>query len=244
MPTALITGSGKNIGRGIALALAQDGFNLVINGATNQSAVDETVAATQALGVEALGVMADIGEAESLDRLISAAMDAFGGVDVLVNNAAIRPSVGFLEMTDADWNRVRAVNLDAVYSLCKAFLPGMVERGFGRIVNFTGMHAMRGYVGRAHVSTTKHAVWGLTKSLGKEAATNGVCVNCITPAAVKTRIFDQITQEHIDYMLSKIPMGRFGLVEEMAALVAWLTSSECSFTTGGVFDISGGRATY
>ncbi|HEX9489771.1 MAG TPA: SDR family oxidoreductase, partial [Stellaceae bacterium] len=140
--------------------------------------------------------------------------------------------------------KVIEVDLNGVFLCCRAVVPGMVKRNYGRIVNIASIAGKEGNPNAAPYSAAKAGVISLTKSLGKELARTGVRVNCITPAAVKTAIFDQITQQHIDYMLSKIPMGRFGTVEEMAAMIAWLASEECSFTTGGVFDVSGGRATY
>jgi len=241
--TALITGSGKNIGRGIALGLAEDGFNIVVNGVSNQAAVQKTVSDIKALGVEAFGVMADIGYPEALAGLIKDAMDAFGGVDVLVNNAAIRPSHGFIEMSDEDWTRVMNVNFGSVHGLSKAFLPGMVERGYGRIINFAGMHAMRGYVGRAHVSTSKHAVWGLTKSLGREFAAQGVTANVISPGPINGDYEDSRTLDGIKATVAQVPANRMGEPSEVAALVKLLVSDEGSYINAQMLQINGGGQT-
>lgn len=241
--TALITGSGKNIGRGIALSLAKEGFNIVVNGVSNPDAIEKTVAEINALGVKSIGILADIGENDGLSKLKGAALDTFGGVDVLVNNAAIRPSTGFLEMTDDQWERVMNVNLGAVRMLSKAFIPGMVDRGYGRIINFTGMHAMRGYVGRAHVSTSKHAVWGLTKSLGKEFAAKGITANVISPGPIDGEYEDSRTLDGIKATVAQVPANRMGHPSEVAALVKLLVSDEGSYINAQMLQINGGAQT-
>ncbi|MGY9002622.1 MAG: SDR family NAD(P)-dependent oxidoreductase [Rhodospirillales bacterium] len=241
--TALITGSGKNIGRGIALSLAKEGFNIVVNGVSNPDAIEKTVAEINALGVKSIGILADIGENDGLSKLKGAALDTFGGVDVLVNNAAIRPSTGFLEMTDDQWERVMNVNLGAVRMLSKAFIPGMVDRGYGRIINFTGMHAMRGYIGRAHVSTSKHAVWGLTKSLGKEFAAKGITANVISPGPIDGEYEDSRTLDGIKATVAQVPTNRMGHPSEVAALVKLLVSDEGSYINAQMLQINGGAQT-
>jgi 2-dehydro-3-deoxy-L-rhamnonate dehydrogenase (NAD+) len=164
---------------------------------------------------------------------------------VLVNNAGItggnKPS---WEFTPEEWRRVIDVDLTGVFLCCRAVVPLMLPRGYGRIVNVASIAGKEGNPNAAHYSAAKAGVIAYTKALGKELATRGVLVNCVTPAVIETEILKQMTPEHIQYMLSKIPMGRFGKVEEAAALVAWLCTADCSFTTGGVFDLSGGRATY
>ena len=164
---------------------------------------------------------------------------------MLVNNAGIAgPSVLTWDYPVEDWRRVLAIDLDGVFLCCRAVVPAMIEAGYGRIVNVASIAGKEGNPNASAYSAAKAGVIALTKSLGKELAEHDIAVNCITPAAAQTRIFEQISQAHIDYMLSKIPRGRFVEVGEVAALVAWLASKECSFTTGGVFDLSGGRATY
>jgi 3-oxoacyl-[acyl-carrier protein] reductase len=171
--------------------------------------------------------------------------DRHGKIDILVNNAGVTGGNGKLwELDPAIWRRVVEVNLVAPFLVCRAVVPVMLQNGWGRIVNVASIAGKDGNPNASHYSASKAGLIGLTKSLGKELATSGILVNCITPAAAKTDIFDQMKQEHIDFMLSKIPMGRFVQVEEIAAMITWLASEECSFSTGAVFDISGGRAVY
>jgi 3-oxoacyl-[acyl-carrier protein] reductase len=176
---------------------------------------------------------------------IEGALARLERVDVLVNNAGIAglnaPTVDY---PIEEWERVLRVNLTSQFLCCRAVAPRMVKAGYGRIVNIASVAGKEGNPNASAYSSSKAAVIGLTKSLGKELAKNNITVNCVTPAAVKTPIFDQVSQQHIDYMLSKIPMGRFGLVEEIAATVCWACTEDCSFTTGATFDLSGGRATY
>jgi 3-oxoacyl-[acyl-carrier protein] reductase len=174
-----------------------------------------------------------------------ATLQKHGQIDVLVNNAGIAGGNGATwELDPAIWRRVIEVNLVAPYLVSRAIAPHMIARRYGRIVNVASIAGKEGNPNASHYSASKAGVIALTKSLGKELAKSGVLVNCVTPAAAKTAIFADITQQHIDFMLSKIPMGRFLLVEELAAMVTWLASEDCAFSTGAVFDISGGRATY
>jgi 2-dehydro-3-deoxy-L-rhamnonate dehydrogenase (NAD+) len=176
---------------------------------------------------------------------ISAALEKLDKVDVLVNNAGIAgKNVPTVDYPIEEWERVLRINLTSQFLCCRAVAPRMVKAKYGRIVNIASIAGKEGNPNAVAYSASKAGVISLTKSLGKELAQSGVLVNCVTPAAAKTAIFDQMTQQHIDYMLSKIPMARFVEVDEIAALVCWLASEECSFSTGGVFDISGGRATY
>jgi len=176
---------------------------------------------------------------------ISSALEKMAKVDVLVNNAGIAgKNVPTVDYPIEEWERVLRTNLTSQFLCCRAVAPRMVKAGYGRIVNIASVAGKEGNPNAVAYSASKAGVISLTKSLGKELAQTGVLVNCVTPAAAKTAIFDQMTKQHIDYMLSKIPMGRFVEVDEIAALVCWLASEDCSFSTGGVFDISGGRATY
>ena len=187
-------------------------------------------------------------ELTDADAVAEASLDtvkALGEIDILVNNAGIAgPTEPSWEYALKDWRRVIDVDLNAVYYCCRAVVPRMREQDYGRIVNVASIAGKEGNPNAAAYSAAKAGVIALTKSIAKETADKNISVNCITPAAARTRIFDQISQQHIDYMLSKIPRGRFVQVEEIAAMVTWLVSEENSFTTGGVFDLSGGRATY
>jgi len=175
----------------------------------------------------------------------AATVGALGGIDILVNNAGITGgNAPTWELAPDVWRRVIDVNLVAPYLTCRSIVPYMIAAGYGRIVNIASVAGKEGNPNASHYSASKAGLIALTKSLGKELATKGILVNAVAPAAARTAIFDSMTQQHIDYMLSKIPMGRFLEVDEAAAMVAWLVSAECSFATGAVFDLSGGRATY
>ncbi len=238
---AIITGGA----RGIGLAIAQ---RFIASGAAvglwdmDPAAID---AAKKHLGPKSHGHAVDITDEAGVARATDASEKALGRIDILVNNAGITgPNKPTWEYPVADWRRVIDVDLTGVFLCSRAVVPGMVRRGYGRVVNIASVAGKEGNPNAPAYSAAKAGVIGLTKSLGKELAGKGVIVNCVTPAAAKTDIFKQMTQQQIDYMFSKIPMGRFVEVEEIAALVAWLASEDCSFSTGGVFDISGGRATY
>lgn len=187
----------------------------------------------------------DITSAESVATAATATAAALGKLDILINNAGIAGTNAKTWETDPkEWRRVLEINLTGPFHCCRAVIPHLLHNGYGRIVNIASIAGKEGNPNAAHYSASKAGVISLTKSLGKELATSNVVVNCVTPAVIATDILKQMSQSHIDYMLSKIPMGRFGKTEEAAALVAWLCSEDCSFTTGAVFDLSGGRATY
>ena len=187
----------------------------------------------------------DVSDAAAVERATAKALADLGKIDALVNNAGVAGlNAPTAEYPVEEWERVLRVNLTSQFLCCRALAPHMVKRKYGRIVNIASIAGKEGNPNAAAYSASKAGVIALTKSLGKELAQTGVLVNCVTPAAAKTAIFDQMTRQHIDYMLSKIPMNRFVTVEEIAALACWLASEDCSFSTGAVFDISGGRATY
>ena len=187
----------------------------------------------------------DVSDLAAVEKARDATLKAFGKIDILVNNAGIAGINKTVWETDLDeWRKVLRINLDGPFICCKAIVPAMIDRKYGRIVNIASIAGKEGNPNAAHYSASKAGVIALTKSLGKELAAHDILVNAVTPAAAKTAIFDQMTQQHIDFMLSKIPKNRFVLVEELAAMVAWLASEDCAFSTGAVFDISGGRATY
>jgi 3-oxoacyl-[acyl-carrier protein] reductase len=238
---AVVTGAGAGLGLAIASRLAASGARVALwdrDAAALASAVTMIGAAAHAVAVD---VSSESVIADALRETIS----RFGGIDVLVNNAGISgPNATTWEYPVDDWRRVVDINLTGTFLCCRAVVPNMLAAGYGRVVNVASVAGKEGNPNAPAYSASKAAVIALTKSLGKELARSGVVVNCVTPAAVRTAIFDQMAEEHIQFMLSKIPMGRFGLVEEVAALVAWLCTEECSFSTGAVFDLSGGRATY
>ncbi len=240
---AAVTGAAEGIGRAIAERLLASGAAVALWD-LNPDRLGETRDALAARG-SVHGVTVDVTDAASVEAAVADTEAALGGIDVLVNNAGIAgPNAVTWEYPLDDWRQVMAVDLNGVFHCCRAVLPGMIERNYGRVVNIASIAGKEGNPNASAYSAAKAGVIALTKSLGKELAGYDIAVNCVTPAAARTRIFDQITQQHIDYMLSKIPRGRFVTVEEVAGLVAWLASRECSFSTGAVFDISGGRATY
>ena len=198
-----------------------------------------------ALGAAAHTQRVDVADPAAVDAAAQATAEALGGIDVLVCSAGITgPNVPLADYPVDEWKRVFDVNVNGVFLCNRAVVPIMKRKNYGRIVNVASVAGKEGNPNASAYSASKAAVMGLTKSLGKELAATGIRVNCVTPAAVRTAIFDQMTQQHIDFMLSKIPVGRFGLVEEIASLIGWLASEDCSFSTGAVFDVSGGRATY
>lgn len=241
--TALITGAGQNIGRAIAIALAADGLNVIISGQTNRAACDETANAVAATGREALVAMGDVGVPDDCRRIAQEGIRRFGRIDVLVHNAAIRPLSPFLEMEEAEWRRVMDVNLTASFWLAQACLPGMVEAGWGRIVLFAGMNAIHGYNGRAHVSVSKHGNWGLAKALGKEFGPKGITTNVVSPGPIASEHTDRSLTEHIQSQTGRIPVGRLGSPEEVAAVVALLASEMGAFINGQIINVNGGAET-
>ncbi len=193
----------------------------------------------------ALSVAGDVSSSSDVKDAVARVEEALGPIDVLVCSAGIPGrSLRTVDVDDEEWKRVLAVNTDGVFFCNRAVLPGMTERGYGRIVNVASIAGKEGNPMAAAYSASKAAVIALTKSIGKDVARTGVLVNCVAPAVIETPILDGITQEHVDYMVERIPMGRMGTVEEVAALVCWLASEECSFSTGATYDISGGRAVY
>jgi 2-dehydro-3-deoxy-L-rhamnonate dehydrogenase (NAD+) len=239
--TAAITGGAMGIGLAVARRLAAGGARIALW--DRDAAALE--AARSALGGDTRAFPLDVADAAAVERVAQATAAAFGGIDVLVCSAGITgPNVPLADYPVDEWKRVFDVNVHGVFLCNRAVVPLMQKKDYGRIVNIASVAGKEGNPNASAYSASKAAVIGLTKSLGKELAKTGIRVNCVTPAAVRTAIFDQMTQQHIDFMLAKIPIGRFGTVDEIAALVAWLATEECSFSTGAVFDLSGGRATY
>jgi 2-dehydro-3-deoxy-L-rhamnonate dehydrogenase (NAD+) len=251
--TAIITGGARGIGFAIARRMLASGASVVLWD-VDAAALDEAGAALQGQdegsdngnsnGRIYAGVV-DVTDEASIARAVAADLRELGKIDILVNNAGITGGNAPLwQLAPEVWRQVIEVNLVAPYLVCRAVVPHMVRAGYGRIVNIASIAGKEGNPNASHYSASKAGLIALTKSLAKELAATGVLVNCVTPAAAKTELFAQMKQEHIDYMLSKIPMNRFVEVDEIAALVSWLASEDCSFSTGAVFDISGGRAVY
>ncbi|MGD9804736.1 MAG: SDR family NAD(P)-dependent oxidoreductase [Hyphomicrobiaceae bacterium] len=241
--TALVTGSNKNIGRACVLHLAKAGCNVVVNGAKDREAAERTAADARKLGVDALVVMGDVGLRQDAQRIADEALAKYGTIDILVNNAAIRKNGKFLEMSEEDWRYAIAVNFDAAYWLSRRCLPGMIEKGWGRIINFSGMNSIHGYNGRAHVSASKHAAWGLTKALAKEFGPQGITSNIVSPGPIMGEAQDAKQAAHISPMAARVPLGRLGTPDEVAAAVALLASDEGGFINGQMIQVNGGAET-
>jgi NAD(P)-dependent dehydrogenase (short-subunit alcohol dehydrogenase family) len=241
--SAVVTGGAQGIGRAITARLLESGAGVAIW--DRDRAVAEKAAGELGNLGNVTAVACDVIRLTEIEAARDATVKALGRIDILVNNAGIAgPNVPTWEYPIGAWHEVMRVNLDSQFYCCRAIAPLMIAQNYGRIVNIASIAGKEGNPNAVAYSASKAGVIALTKSLGKELAAHDIAVNCITPAAAKTAIFDQMTQQHIDYMLSKIPRNRFVEVDEIASLVAFCASSECSFTTGAVFDISGGRATY
>jgi 3-oxoacyl-[acyl-carrier protein] reductase len=240
---AVVTGGAQGIGRAVVERFLDSGATVAIWD-HDKALADKTVGELKGRGsVQAFAV--DLTKLAEVERAYAETVKALKRVDILVNNAGIAgPNVKTWEYDPKAWAQVMSVNLDTQFFCCRTVVPGMIAQNYGRIVNVASIAGKEGNPNAPAYSASKAAVIALTKSLGKELATYDIAVNCVTPAAAKTAIFDQMTQSHIDFMLSKIPRGRFVTVQEVAALIAFCASQDCSFTTGAVFDISGGRATY
>lgn len=236
---AVVTGGAQGIGRAISERFIEAGAQVTIWD------VDRAMAEAMCAETGASYVTPNLTDWDAVRSAAARTEAEMGGIDILVNNAGIAGmNTTVAEYPVEEWRRVLDINLNGVFHCCKAVVPVMTKAGYGRIVNIASIAGKEGNPNASAYSASKAGVIALTKSLGKELAGQDIAVNCVTPAAAKTAIFDQMTQSHIDFMLSKIPRGRFVKVEEIASLVCWLASAENSFTTGGVFDISGGRATY
>ena len=235
---AVVTGGAQGFGLAIAKRFLVSGAQVVIWD------IDEKIL----LSVEEKNItkiIVDVTSFQKIEEATKETLSLFGRIDILVNNAGIAgPSYTTWEYPIEEWQKIIDIDLSGVFYCCKSIVPVMKKNNYGRIINIASIAGKEGNPNAMPYSAAKSGVIALTKSLGKELANNNIAVNCITPAAAKTRIFDQISQEHIDYMLSKIPRNRFVKVDELASMVAWMASEENSFTTGAVFDLSGGRATY
>ncbi|MFG1287089.1 SDR family NAD(P)-dependent oxidoreductase [Xanthobacter versatilis] len=239
---AIVTGGAQGIGRAVVERFIASGARVAIF----DRDTDLAVKTADELGrARVMPVTVDVTKLQAVEQGVAEVIAAFGKIDILVNNAGIAgPNMKLWEYPEDAWHQVMAINVDGPFFCCRAVAPHMIAKGYGRIVNVASIAGKEGNPNASAYSASKAAVIALTKSLGKELAEYDIAVNCVTPAAAKTAIFDQLSQQHIDYMLSKIPRGRFLAVEEAAATIAFAASADCSFTTGAVFDLSGGRATY
>ena len=240
---AVVTGAAQGFGRAIVERFLASGARVAM---WDLDAGESARAARELSGDgKIVTITVDVAKVEEVEAAARATVDALGGIDILVANAGIAgPNHKTWEYPPEDWKRVIDIDLLSVYYCCRAVVPVMLEQKYGRIVTISSVAGKEGNANASAYSAAKAGVIALTKSLGKELAGENIAVNCITPAAAKTRIFDQMSQAHLDWMLSKIPRGRFLQIEELASLAAWLVSDENSFSTGAVFDISGGRSTY
>ena len=240
---AVVTGGAQGIGRAIVERFLDSGASVAIW--DRDTALAKRTVGEVAQRGKAIAVSADVTNYQDVERARDETVKALGRIDILVNNAGIAGmNTTTWDYPIDEWRKVMSINLDGQFHCCKAVVPRMMAQNYGRIVNIASVAGKEGNPNAPAYSASKAAVIALTKSLAKETAGKDISVNAITPAAAKTAIFEQMTQQHIDFMLSKIPRGRFVLVDEIAALAAFCASAECSFTTGAVFDISGGRATY
>jgi len=237
----VITGGATGLGFAIAQRMLASGASVTLWDRDPQA----LERACKSLGGGARGVLVDVADYSQVQAGLAQTLQATSQIDMLVNSAGITgPNTTLWDYPVTEWERVMQVNLGGVFHVCKAVVPVMRSQDYGRIVNIASVAGKEGNPNASAYSASKAAVIGLTKSLGKELAQTGIRVNCVTPAAVQTPIFEQMKPEHIAYMLGKIPMGRFGTTEEVASMVCWLCTQECSFSTGAVFDLSGGRSTY
>src|SRR5262245_12340511 len=230
---ALVTGGASGIGAAVANRLVAEGARV--------ASLDLQAAETEGV----LALAGDVSRSADIEAAVSQVEVELGPIDVLVCSAGVPgQSLPSMEISDEEWRRVLGINADGVFYCNRAVAPGMVERGYGRIVNLASIAGKEGNPMAAAYSASKAAVIGMTKAIGKDLARTGVLVNCVAPAVIETPILDGVSQHHIDYMVERIPMGRMGSAEEVAALICWLASEECSFSTGATYDISGGRAVY
>jgi len=238
----IVTGGASGIGLAICRRLVQSGANVAIWDINEKAMAD----AARSLGAPKTHTAAvDVSNLAAVEAACASTLTAFDKIDALVNSAGIAGvNATVWEYPVDEWLRVHDIDLHGIFYTCRTVIPHMIRNGYGRIVNIASVAGKEGNPNACAYSSSKAAVIALTKTLGKELAQKGVIVNCVAPAAVQTPLFGEFTQSHIDFMLSKIPMGRFGLVDEIAATVVWACTEECSFTTGATFDLSGGRATY
>ena len=241
--TALITGSGQNIGRGIAHHLAAAGFNIIVNGSSDREAAENVASEVRYRGAAAMVAMGDVGDKVAAHKIVKAGLEHFGTIDVLINNAAIRPHAPFLEINDDDWQRVIDVDLNAAVWISRMVLPQMIKKGWGRIISFSGMNAQRGYPGASSVAVAKHAVWGLTKSLAAEFGPNGITANIISPGTFPAENPAKTKDPKFVKLLNENPTRRLGKSDDIGAMVVYLCSKNGGFVNGQMLQINGGVVT-
>ena len=237
--TALITGSGRNIGRAIAIELAAGGCNIILNGSSDRAACESVAREIESSGASVLIAMGDVGLREEVKAITESGIQRFGQIDVLVNNAAIRPSFDLVNGDETEFQRIMDINFHAAWWLARACLPGMIDQGWGRVINFTGMNAQQGYTGKSAVSISKHASWGLTKSIAKEYGRNGITANIISPGTI---VGDGEKSESSGYetLKQQNPAGRLGETTDIAGMVRYLAGDQSGFVNGQLMQVNGG----
>ncbi len=238
--TALITGSGRNIGRSIAVELATHGCNIILNGSSDRSACESVASEIESTGSKVLIAMGDVGVRDQALAIAENGIQQFGSIDILVNNAAIRPSFDLVNDDEADFHRIMDINFHAALWLTRACLPGMIDNNWGRVVNFTGMNAQQGYSGKSAVSVSKHASWALTKSIAKEYGTHGVTANIISPGTIVGEVNEPAIESKYAALEQQNPAGRLGTPADIAKMVAYLASDNAGFVNGQLMQINGG----
>ena len=242
--TAIVTGAAQGIGEGIAKRLAQAGARVAVAD-RNTAAAEASAGRLDSIGAQAFSVNVDVTSPSSIEAMVEQVLTKTGRIDILVNNAGIAGKAAPVwDQTDDDWQSAIDINLTGVFQCCRAVIGHMRDRDYGRIVNIASVAGKDGNPNMSAYSASKAGVIALTKSLGKEVAENNICVNSVTPAVIRTPILEQLTPEQVDYMTSRIPRRRTGKIEEVAAVVHFLASPDCSFVTGQTYDVSGGRSTY
>ena len=242
--TAIVTGAAQGIGEGIAKRLAQAGARIAVAD-RNTAAAEASAGRLDSIGAQAFSVNVDVTSPSSIEAMVEQVLAKTGRIDILVNNAGVAGKAAPVwDQTDDDWQSVIDINLSGVFQCCRAVIGHMRDRDYGRIVNIASVAGKDGNPNMSAYSASKAGVIALTKSLGKEVAENNICVNSVTPAVIRTPILEQLTAEQVDYMTSRIPRRRTGKIEEVAAVVHFLASPDCSFVTSQTYDVSGGRSTY
>ncbi|MDB4222912.1 SDR family oxidoreductase [Granulosicoccus sp.] len=238
--TALVTGSGRNIGRAIAMELAAEGCNVILNGSSNRAACESVAREIESAGANVLIAMGDVGVRDEALAIAESGIQQFGRIDVLVNNAAIRPSFDLVNDDETQFHRIMDINFHAALWLSRACLPGMIDNGWGRVINFTGMNAQQGYPGKSAVTISKHANWGLTKSIAKEYGRKGVTANIISPGTITDDVEDSGSKDKYETLKQQNPAGRLGDPLDIAKMVRYLSSDQAGFVNGQLMQVNGG----